>query len=1123
MGATFEVLTPASQRGRTLDLGLSKLRNRTTAGRVFLVAERAGQGPPAVFKETPAPDDKTLDARVIAVAEAVHRVRDPAFVALYNVGRGASRTTLGLLTEYVEGRIGVAPPDPPLRIRSVQRAGVHLLSVLERLHREHGLVHGDVQPGNILVGALDPTGAIQPARLLDLGTGAIGSIIADVGGAAFRSVGRRLGESLVCTPTAWGTPGYTPPGRFAQGAVVTAAGDLFACVLSLWELLTDKALFAPPERVRSEEDELAHYEARMREAAHDASLGDALSKRLREALPGAPREAVGRWGAAFAQWVSAGITRTESLSAAALASELAALPDPYGVAGEAHVSSGHTWTGAAPVLERGGEYSALVVLDYFGGAMDGPAHDEAHRRISFRHVAMLGEGAMGSVHRVDVLRPGGDPMPAALKIAIDDNATNRDAIVREAHVLRAQRYDGIAQFLALVELPGGALALLMDYQPGVPLDVLLDTRRLTSREAMTLGRRILGTLASLHADPELTGEGGSPSAPQVVHGDIKPGNIIVPRDAKGRPDFGAAVLIDFGVARLRSRLAAAAPAEHHDEQVVGGTIGYMPRGQITLGATPASDVFAVAVVLQECLTLKRPYSLADAEKYSPMGLAFALEERMKTLDPEPIGLREVPPWRRNRGWRRFFSRVLARGDMDLIPAAHVALAALEDVSRDHTFALAVGAVAMALAAAVGVWFQRDYCPSGQSRCDRVCTDLMTNAHHCGGCDVQCASGEVCASGVCKLGCAEGQTLCDGRCTDLATDRAHCGACGHLCGAGTVCSAGECTLTCAPGLTQCEGSCRDLHADLSNCGACGHACNSGEVCTGARCETSCGRALTNCNGVCRDLATDRAHCGACTRVCAAGQVCSAGACTVSCGAGTTNCSGVCRELQTDRAHCGQCGRACAAGEGCQAGQCVRECGADLSLCGGRCRDTAVDPGHCGECGHACGAGERCANGRCALSCPSSLSECGGQCRDTAVDRANCGSCGRQCASGQVCASGRCQLVCPDGLSECGGQCVDAQTDEGHCGRCEIRCANGSFCVSGACARSCPDGLSDCGGRCRDTRTDEDHCGSCGRACGDAEACVSGHCRSLATAPVVPTPSPVLVAPTAPVVGHVVPKL
>lgn len=65
---------------------------------------------------------------------------------------------------------------------------------------------------------------------------------------------------------------------------------------------------------------------------------------------------------------------------------------------------------------------------------------------------------MGSVHRVEVLRPGGDVLPAALKISIDDEAPNRDAIVREAHVLRAQRYDGIAQFLALVELAAGARA-----------------------------------------------------------------------------------------------------------------------------------------------------------------------------------------------------------------------------------------------------------------------------------------------------------------------------------------------------------------------------------------------------------------------------------------------------------------------------------------------------------------------------------------------------------------------------------------------------------------------------------------------------------------------------------------
>lgn len=1124
MGAAFEILTPASARGRHLDLGLSKLRNRTTAGRVFLVAERAGEGPPAVFKEVPAPDDANLDARVVAIAASLERVRDPAFVTLYHVGRGASRATLGLLSEYVEGRIGVAPPDPPLRVRTVQRAGVHLLSVLERLHREHGLVHGDLHPGNILVGALDPTGTVLPARVLDLGTGAIGSAIADIGGPSARHVGRRLGETLVCTPSAWGTPGYAPPGRFADGAQVTPAGDLFACVLSLWELLTNTPLFAAPARTSATDpDGIEHHESQMRAMLEDAHLLEGLVRRLAKALPDARSQTLTRWAAFFAQSVTAGIQRLDSLSAPALASELSALEDPYRAEGEPRASTGKTWAGAAPVLERGRTYDAHVVLDYFGGAIDGPEHAEAHRSIHFRHVAMLGEGAMGSVHRVEVLRPGGDVLPAALKISIDDEASNRDAIVREAHVLRAQRYDGIAQFLALIELSGGVLALLMDYQAGDPLDVLLEARKLSPSEATTLGRRLLGTLASLHADPETVDARRPTMAPQVVHGDIKPGNIMVPRDAKGRSDFSAAVLIDFGVARLRSRLAQGA-ADRPDGQIVGGTIGYMPRGHITLGASPASDVFAVAVVLYESLTLRRPWEVDGADKMSPIGLAFALEERMKKSEPDSLSLQELPPWRKRRGWRRFFQRVLANGDMDRIPPAHQCLGALESVRRDYLFEGSIGVVAVALAALVGVWFQRDYCPSGQTRCDQVCTDLASNARHCGACGVVCGPGEICSSGTCSRGCAPGQTLCDDRCVDLSTDRLHCGACSSACGAGTVCSHGACTLSCAPGLTPCGGSCRDLSSDRAHCGACGRVCPAGEVCGDGRCVTSCTRGLTSCQGVCRDLSTDRAHCGECTRACGGGEVCSSGHCVTTCGRGFTDCSGSCRDLLSDHAHCGACDHACAAGEGCAQGHCVRECGADLAMCEGRCRDFAVDPSHCGACGHACGAGERCSSGRCALSCPPALTACEGQCRDTAIDRANCGGCGHACASGLVCTSGRCALVCPEGLRECGGQCVDDSTDEAHCGRCDNRCPSGVMCVSGQCVHACPDGLSDCGGRCRDTRHDASNCGGCGHGCGDGEACVSGRCRALAvTAPIVPTVTPTLVAPSSAQVGRIVPKL
>lgn len=40
------------------------------------------------------------------------------------------------------------------------------------------------------------------------------------------------------------------------------------------------------------------------------------------------------------------------------------------------------------------------------------------------------------------------------------------------------------------------------------------------------------------------------------------------------------------------------------------------------------------------------------------------------------------------------------------------------------------------------------CAVGRSDCGGECRDLMTDADHCGGCDVDCGEGERCALGAC---------------------------------------------------------------------------------------------------------------------------------------------------------------------------------------------------------------------------------------------------------------------------------------------------------------------------------------------------------------------------------------
>ena len=89
---------------------------------------------------------------------------------------------------------------------------------------------------------------------------------------------------------------------------------------------------------------------------------------------------------------------------------------------------------------------------------------------------------------------------------------------------------------------------------------------------------------------------------------MKPGNILLGKDGRAR-------LLDFGIAH-----AVDAAQRVHDLTGAGMTIGTLPyMAPEQLGAaptTPASDVYALGVVLYEMLAGKRPYAAA-----SPVTLA----------------------------------------------------------------------------------------------------------------------------------------------------------------------------------------------------------------------------------------------------------------------------------------------------------------------------------------------------------------------------------------------------------------------------------------------------------------------------------------------------------------------
>jgi serine/threonine protein kinase len=155
----------------------------------------------------------------------------------------------------------------------------------------------------------------------------------------------------------------------------------------------------------------------------------------------------------------------------------------------------------------------------------------------------------------------------------------REALLREVSAISRINHPGIVRFEDVFEA-NGTLCFAMDFVEGEPLSSLLARRRGVSAETFdALSASLLDAVETLHAN-------------DVLHGDIKPGNIII------RPDKSV-VLIDFGTAARLTDM-------HYAEPIL--TPGYSAPERYTqdgdVGAW--SDVYSCAATLGASLAGQPP-------------------------------------------------------------------------------------------------------------------------------------------------------------------------------------------------------------------------------------------------------------------------------------------------------------------------------------------------------------------------------------------------------------------------------------------------------------------------------------------------------------------------------------
>lgn len=195
----------------------------------------------------------------------------------------------------------------------------------------------------------------------------------------------------------------------------------------------------------------------------------------------------------------------------------------------------------------------------------------------------LGRGSAGTVWEAEHLIVGKRVAVKILHESLARDAGLRGRIVSEARAAARIAHPHVVDIHDLGVTRSGAPYLVMELLEGESLEAMLERRHsLPSAHAVELVLQVLGGLAAAHALG-------------IVHGDLKPANVIVTHP---RPDRPHCVVLDFGVARS---------AGDHDG-LLWGTLLYMsPEQAQGAPADARSDLYAAALLLFELVTGRTPH------------------------------------------------------------------------------------------------------------------------------------------------------------------------------------------------------------------------------------------------------------------------------------------------------------------------------------------------------------------------------------------------------------------------------------------------------------------------------------------------------------------------------------
>jgi serine/threonine protein kinase/tetratricopeptide (TPR) repeat protein len=219
---------------------------------------------------------------------------------------------------------------------------------------------------------------------------------------------------------------------------------------------------------------------------------------------------------------------------------------------------------------------------------------------AYRLLEELGEGGMGTVYRAaradDQYRK-----EVALKILKSAFGSSSAAgrFKTERQILANLEHPNVARLLDGGNTEEGLPFFVMELVAGRPIDEYCDAHHLPLRERLSLFAIVCGAVQYAHQN-------------QVIHRDLKPGNVLVTGE-------GVPKLLDFGIAKILDTVTFPAQVDLTRQTMRMLTPEYASPEQVRGELVSASsDVYSLGVMLYLLLTGHRPYQIRNL---SPQGIA----------------------------------------------------------------------------------------------------------------------------------------------------------------------------------------------------------------------------------------------------------------------------------------------------------------------------------------------------------------------------------------------------------------------------------------------------------------------------------------------------------------------